>query len=203
MGLYASDVIQYADGLKRAVQGMHIRGVADHMISFETDRLENYAHPVATPPATSCQTDNCRVFRPAGGGFTYVPPPNSWLDAGNAASPLHGEWFFPAGVCVEDAGAGGSGCEADVEDNEELVVILPWIRKELCVAINNQLGIDNPGGNPPSAGGSAWVTNTTKFIGTFSEGAIIARGGQTAGCLQGAGLPPTGSYFYYKVLLSR
>lgn len=203
MALYASDVIQYGDGLKRAVQAMNIRGLPDHMISFETHQIANYQHPAPVPPATTCQSDSCRVFQPSGGGMTYMPPPDSWLDSTGVAQALYGEWFFPAGVCVQNAGTGDTGCESDGEDNEELVAILPWVRKELCVAINNQLGIPNTGGNPPVAGGNAWVNNTIKFIGTFSEGAIIARNGQTAGCLRGNGLPPNNAYFYYKVLLAR
>lgn len=202
MALYSSDVIQYGDGLKRAVQAMHIRGLADDEISFESPKLNlNYAHPVSAP--NQCTTDSCRVFQPAGGGVSYMKPLERWLDAAGAADTLYGDWFFPGEVCVEDAGMGGAGCESDGEDNEDLVAVLPWIRRELCIDINNKLGITNPGGNPPVAGGAAWGSGNARFLGTFAEEAIIARGGQTAGCLQGAGIPPSNSYFYYKVLLAR
>lgn len=194
--LTATDVIQYGDGLKRAIQGMRIRGVADNHISFETALLAGYA------PHAHCAADSCRVFQPAGGGMSYMAPAQSWLDPLGTA-PLVGEWFFPAGVCVEDAGTGGIGCETDTDDNEDLVAILPWLTRDICTEINIRLGITNPAGNPPLAAGAAWPAANTRFTGTFTESAIIARGGELAGCLRGAGVPPTNSYFYYKVLLAR
>ena len=200
--LAASDLIQYGDGLKRAVQGMHIRSIPDAKISFESPRLKlDYAHPNAAPQR--CNSDDCRVFTPAGGGFTYIPPVGEWLDKNFTSEPLYGHWFFPRGVCVEGAGTGDSSCASDTTDNEELVAILPYIRRDLCREINDRLGITNPGGEPPVATGNAWPSGTPLFVGTFTEDSVIARGGATSGCLRGAGIPSSSSYFYFKVLLSR
>ncbi|HEY0902120.1 MAG TPA: hypothetical protein VGD95_08360, partial [Micavibrio sp.] len=138
--LEASDVIQYGDGLKRTVQAMRIRGVADAKISFESPRLRlDYAHPVAAPQR--CTSDECRVFAPAGGGFTYIQPPHDWLDSNFVVNALYGDWFFPTGVCVAESGTGGAGCASDTTDNEELVAILPYVRRDLCLEINERLGI--------------------------------------------------------------
>lgn len=200
--LEATDVIQYADGLKRAVQGMRIRNIPDPQISFETPHTAlDYAHPVAAPQR--CTSDNCRVFTAAGGGFTYIRPPANWFDAQGAGDTSFGQWFFPRGVCVEGAGQGGASCNTDGEDNEDLIAVLTWVKRELCIDINERLGVANPGGQPPVASASAWMSGNAPFVGTFAEEAIIARGGQTAGCLRGAGIPPATSYFFYKVLLSR
>lgn len=197
MQLQSTDVVQYADSLKRAVHGMQIRGVEDSRISFESPVLSGYA------PHASCSSDDCRVFQAAGGGGSYIPPPSDWLDSAGAGDPLYGRWFFPAGVCVQDVGSGGAGCESDGLDNEELVAILPWVRRDLCIQLNERLGILNPAGSPPNATAAAWSAGNTRFTGTFSEEAIIARPGAMAGCLRGAGTPPTNSYFYYRVLLAR
>jgi hypothetical protein len=190
--LHSSDLIQYADGLKRAVQTMRIRSVEDGDFSFETPDLAGYA------PHASCSADSCRIFKPAGGGMNYMPPPDDWLDPAGDGQPLYREWFFPAGVCVQGVGTGGAGCDTDGEDNEELVVILPWVKRELCIMINERLGVINTGGNPPVASGPAWGGG--KFTGTFADGTIIARAGETAACLRDSG---GASYFYYKVLLAR
>ncbi len=200
--LDATDVIQYGDGLKRAVQGMRIRNVADAQISFENPRTSlNYTHP---PLATQrCTSDNCRVFTAAGGGFTYIKPPASWFDTQGVGDTSFGQWFFPRGVCVEGAGQGGAGCNTDGTENEDLIAVLTWIKRDLCIDINERLGVTNPGGDPPVAAGNAWMSGNQPFVGTFVEEAVIARGGQTAGCLRGAGVPPSNSYFYYKVLLAR
>lgn len=197
MQLQSTDVIQYADALKRAAHGMQIRGIEDSHISFETPALTGYA------PHASCSSDDCRLFRPSGGGVSYTPPPSDWLDPTAEGETLYGEWFFPVGTCVEDIGTGGAGCQNDATDNEELIAILPWIRRDLCVQINERLNIDNPAGNPPVAAGGAWPAANTRFTGTFSEDSIISRPGQTAGCLRGNGTPPNDSYFFYRVLLAR
>lgn len=197
MQLQSTDVIQYADSLKRAVHGMQIRGVEDSRISFESPVLSGYA------PHASCSSDDCRVFRPAGGGASYIPPPTDWLDIAGESDALYGRWFFPAGVCVQDIGSGAAGCESDSTDNEEIVAILPWVRRDLCIQLNERLGVVNPAGSPPNATGAAWPAGNTTFTGTFSEDAIIARPGDMAGCLRGNGTPPSNSYFFYRVLLAR
>ncbi len=197
MNLQSTDVLQYGDGLKRAVQGMRIRSVADNQISFENPQVTGYS------PHASCSTNSCRVFHPTGGGIAYMPPPHNWLDITSSAEPLYGQWFFPAGVCVENVGTGGATCSSDTEDNEDLVAILPWVNRQLCIQLNERLGILNPGGEPPVATGAAWPGSNTKFTGTYTESEIIARGGAAAGCLRGNGTPPNNSFFYYKVLLAR
>ena len=197
MNLQSTDVLQYGDALKRAVQGMRIRSAEDSQISFETPQLSGYA------PHASCTTNPCRVFHPAGGGIAYMPPPASWLDLTGSAQPLYGQWYFPAGVCVENIGTGTSTCNVDTDDNDELVAILPWIKRQLCIQINERLGILNPAGEPPVASGPAWSAANPKFTGTFSENAVIARAGAPAGCLRGNTTPASNSYFYYKVLLAR
>lgn len=197
MQLQSTDVIQYAEGLKRAAHGMQIRGIEENRISFDTSGLTGYE------PHASCSSDDCRLFRPTGGGTSYSPPPNDWLDPLGDGQALYGEWFFPTGTCVEDVGTGSAGCESDSTDNEELIAILPWIKRELCVQINERLGITNPGGNPPAATGPAWPAANTKFTGTFTEDAVISRPRVTAACLRGNSVPPNDSYFFYKVLIGR
>lgn len=143
--LAASDLIQYADGLKRAVQGMRIRGIEDGNISFESPRLKlSYEHTSSAPQR--CLSDRCRVFAGSGGSFTYIAPPTDWLDNNFSSDTLYGHWYFPAGVCAEDVGTGGSSCHTDGTDNEELLAILPFVRRDLCLEINDRLNIPNPGG---------------------------------------------------------
>ena len=190
--LHSTDVIQYADGLKRAVQTMRIRGVEDDQFSFEATGLAGYT------PHAACSADSCRIFKPAGGGMNYMPPMDDWLDPAGDGQPLYREWFFPANVCVQGVGTGAAGCDTDGLDNEDLVAILPWVKKELCITINERLGVINTGGNPPVASAVAWGGG--KFTGTFADGTIIARAGETAACLREFGGT---SYFYYKVLLAR
>lgn len=192
----AIDIIQFANGLRGAVRNLRVEGIAAQAVSFETPLLAGYNNAGCTEAA-------CRVF--GGGGVAYREPPADWFDSAQSAQPLFGQWYFPANLCVEDAGSGGAGCNADGEDNEDLVAILPWLRREICVEINEKLGIANPGGNPPVEVGNGWTLAGTKFTGSFADSEILSQSGQGAGCFagNGAAMPPAGSYAFYQVLLAR
>lgn len=194
----AIDVVQYGNALRAAVQNLRIEGVTPQAVSFETPLVSGYAN-------ANCAGSSCKVFDPGGGGMAYRAPAEEWLDQSQSAKTLFGQWYFPAGVCVEDIGSGGAGCDSDGEDNEDLIAVLPWVRREICIEINEKLGISNPGGNPPVEVGNGWPVANTKFTGTFSDGVILEQTGQSAGCFAGnaAATPPAGAYAFFQVLMAR
>lgn len=193
----ATDIVQYGNSLRDAVQALRIEGVAPAGISFETALLVGYAN-------TACTEAACKVFD-TGGGLGYRTPVEAWLDAGQSAQPLFGQWYFAANVCVEDIGGGGAGCDSDGSDNEDLVAFLPWVRREVCIEINEKLGVANPGGVPPVEVGNAWPAGGTKFTGAFADGVVLEQTAQTAGCFAGNGAasPPGGAYAFFQVLMAR
>lgn len=198
----ASNVMSYAKSLDQAVKQMSGRGVSENAISFDVRFLSGYANP-------SCADSSCKLFEASGGGQNYKVPPSDWLDSTQSAQPSYGEWYIPEALCVAGVGTGDSGCGSDSTNNEDLVLVLPWIKRPLCLQINKLSGVNNPGGSPPQIAGDAFVAGYLPFTGSFSsEGGEIsdaggALSGKRGGCFEGNNIPPAGSYHYYYVLIDR
>lgn len=197
--IMSSEIFRTAKGIEEAVRQMQARGISENDLSFDGG------------PAgyTDCGRDDCKIFKSAGGGQVYKAPRSAWLDSDLSAEALYGTWFIPANVCV-DGVPSGAGCDTDSSGmSEDLVLILPWIRADLCKQINRELGIDNPSGSPPVETGDAWTAGNAKFAGTFADGAMIddatsVLAGKRAGCFAGKpGSLPSGGYHYFHVLLRR
>lgn len=197
--LYAGEILNAARGMRQAAQNIKIsNGCTDMDISFENPIVSGYTHSPVAPV-------KCRIFDGAGGGLNYTAPSDEWLDMGLAGPPaLRGQWYFPADVCVPGTGTAAAGCNSDGVDNEALVAILPYVRKEVCIWINKSLGIANPGGVPPSETNNAWTASADKFNGTQGDGEAINVAGQAA-CFEGAAssTPPSNTYHFYQVIVPR
>lgn len=193
----AVDILQYGAALRSALQSLKIESIPDTQISFETPLLAGYAN-------AACSTESCKLFG-TGGGIGYRAPQDDWLEPRESVRPLYGQWYFPGQICVDGIGTGDATCDADGTDNEDLVVFLPWVRKEICIRINEKLGVDNPGGSPPVEAGNGWGAAMPKFTGTFGEGVVLNQAGRTAGCFAGSGVntPPAGTYAFFQVLSAR
>ncbi len=195
--LFADEVLNYARALRQSVQNVKINGCSEMNISFENVVLTGYEH-------TPVVTDNCKVFHEAGGAVNYLTPAADWLDMRyTPAPPLRGQWYFPANTCVPGTGSALANCQSDSTDNEALVAVLPFMRKEVCVAINNIVGVTNIGNSPPPVAYTG-VAAPPKFTGTLADGTSIDTGSKMSGCFEGdGGSVPTGTYHFYQVLLPR
>lgn len=195
----ASEIMRYAGGIEQAIEKAVLQGVSENAISFENNFVSGYANSRCPD---SDQAQPCYIFG-RGGGQTYLRPRAEWLDATHSARPLYGEWYFTGHVCVEDVGTGEVGCESDSNGrNEDLVMILPWIKEDICRQINSLLKI--PGAIPVESGG-AWPASAIKFQGVFADGEILNQSGRMSGCFAGsaANMPPGNSYSYFHVLIDR
>ncbi len=191
--LQASEILQFSQAVRTAVQEITVNGVTETQISFENPTAGGYAN-------AGCATDSCRIFASSGGGLSYVKPQDQWLDSSHSASAGYGDWIFSGNNAVTGVGSDGGG-----DSSVELLVILPYVKKELCAKINAMLGIDNPTGNPPQDDAATDVTD--KFIGTYT-GSIVMGGnaqvtGQRAACIQDSGAPATAAYHFFRVLSAR
>jgi hypothetical protein len=204
--LFATEIIQNTGTMANGVAQLRLRGVRDTEISFD--------NPVVSYPNANCTDDTCKLFHPSGAGLTYTAPDMQWLDqdAADATSftdvgAIIGQWYIPYNTCVWQVGTGGDNCHADTTDNTELMVWLPWVKREICIQINELLGVPNPGGEPPSIGGTMINTIAPKFAGTYPTGvhAHVQMPAKTSGCLYHSSVPasPGQGYFYYKVLITR
>lgn len=193
--LYAGEILDLGRKLKTSVQDLRIsHSCRPEEISFEVSGLPGYNFTTR---------DACKMYNATGGAMSYFPPEEDWLDGAKAGgSSLYGSIYFPGNLCVQGIGEGGTGCEADGDDNEDLVLIVPFIKQEICAQINKSLGL---GETPPIETGSVWSASPVKFQGAFADGQILDQNGLQAGCFAGSGTnaPPAGSYHFVQVLVAR
>ncbi len=192
----ASEIMRYAKGIDSAIDQMIMRGVGESQLSFQNDFVSGY-HTNAR-----CTDESCRVFGTGGGGQTYMEPRREWLDANQNAAGLYGDWYFAGDICVLDVGTGTAGCATDGDaTNEDLVMILPWIKLDLCNQLNSLLGIPSP---PPVETGNIWSAGNPLFNGNYADGTDLNQSGRQSACVAGSGgAQPANTYSFYHVLIDR
>ena len=70
---HATEILQFASAIRRAVQTLKIDGIEDTELSFENNILTGYAN-------ANCTSEYCKVFSINGGGVSYTQPNPQWLD---------------------------------------------------------------------------------------------------------------------------
>jgi len=209
--LAATEILDYGRAIKQAVQTLQINGCSDTEVSFENNVVAGYEH---TPPAR----DECKVFHPAGGGLNYLEPEEEWMDglATSQTAAHYGTWFTNAEITLSGLGITGFGavCSGGATDDScrELMTGVPFIKREICIAINKKIGWGtNDEGTPYKDGaGSYGNYSHTNFSGTY---AINGNRMGTAtpsnysnimtGCIEGDGNPVAGTYSFFQVLIVR
>ncbi len=148
----AQEILSYANLVEGAVDRVRRNGCSENEISFNNAVVSGYSNPNAPVDGS------CDIFAMTGGKIDYIAPQESWLDKSfSSQTGNYGTWRFVANVQVDGIGTNAS----------ELRITLNFLNKDVCLNINNSLGIDNPSGSPPvdendSSGGG-------QFIGTFSS----------------------------------
>lgn len=185
----ASNIINYANTVRAAVQRMQlINGVAD----------------TAYRSATTCSASDCSgyIFFPAGGGVSYQAPSADGLDSAYASEGFYGGWALTSNLVT------GIGTDAAVDTSSDLLLMLPWIKKSLCVEINNKLGVTNVAGMPPTDSPGLNLNNISGGYATTTINDVSGYlTGQSAGCFRatkvGATSYTTDTFHFYMVLLPR
>ena len=176
--LAATDIVDYAMKLERAINRLRRKNTSENDISFDNNVVSGYTHGSAQP-------DSHKVFHTSGGNVTWLSPPANANDGS--------EFLFTGLSCVADVGTGATGCDSDSTSNEELIAVLPNLNQTVCEKINDKLGI----GSIPN--GTAGAYSTTKFVGTYTDGTEIISGiTSNAACYQDGS-----DYHFYYVLIER
>ncbi|MCB1783739.1 MAG: hypothetical protein KDI13_07050 [Alphaproteobacteria bacterium] len=178
--VYADDIIAYAAAVRTAVQDLKIsNGCAESDISFSNNFVSGYAHS----PVVS---NTCKVFELDGGGIGWYA---ALTDVNGAL-----DWVFTGANKVPDVG---------IDANPDLVMILPEVKKNLCLAINAKLGIPDVSGDAPT---DTDDISSTKFTGSYAASAQIGQtthfSGKLAGCFKNT-VPNPDTYNFYQVLVVR
>ena len=162
----ASDLISAAQRYERAISRLRLKGCSENQISFDdhNDMIHQtdgapYNHANANSPGDF----SCHVFRPEGGNLTpYQLPVDYAVDESlPCATCVHPRSLYFTTAIVsghgQDSGSAGS----------ELVMWSGRVKKNVCLAINDKLGVANPGGNPPV---DDWNCNADQpFTGSFED----------------------------------
>jgi hypothetical protein len=174
--LAAVDILDYAQRLQRAVAKLSSRGVSENDIDFTNTVVAGYGHTPATPLTS-------RIFEKTGGSVSWKEPEERANDGSH--------WMFTGETCIVDIGTGGTGCETDADNNEELLAVLPNLKLSVCTEINKRLNI-----TPMPSGGS---TSTSQFTGSYGDDSTpTGTDGLSTACFVSGG-----NYTFYSVLLAR
>ena len=200
-GIIASEIIEYGDIVGNAVIQLRLRGIDDTEISFENEEVSGYEN-------ANCADDSCMIFALDGGGITYAVPMEEWLDSSYSSEPRYQELYFNGSAMGLDKGS---------DSKDDLILFIPYLKKSVCIAINDALGIPlNTAATPEESNGP--FETSEKFSGSYSDVAdIYVSGSNTtgqseilstfnAGCTKSSGsgaAPAEGSYHFYKILCAR
>lgn len=199
--IVASDMMRYAKGIEQAVSKMRMSGLSENEISFENSFLSGYEN-------NYCTTTSCRVFHKEGGGQNYRVPTANWLDAAYSAEDHYGTIIFTSNPCIPDVGNYGEpgNCAVDVS-TLDLMMIVPFIKRSICLEINRMVDLGVGGADPPKDDSAAWdgTVANVRFTGRFNIGNNLATAGNelngaTVGCFEGDTRPAGGYHFYYTLV---
>lgn len=187
--LYADELLDYAQNLRLAVQDVRIsNGCSDTDISFENNNVSGYAHA----PAAS---DLCKIFHPAGGGMSYIPPNERIIDTAFSSQAAHfyKNWFFTGTTSISSLGT----------SEPDLITNVIYVRLSVCEAINDRAGIANP---PPTV---TLSSAPARFNGSYSADNVLGAGADIAledkpfFCSRLGNTSSAGSYIFTYNLLAR
>jgi hypothetical protein len=183
--LIATEIIDYGGAVAEAVTQIRLRGTQLKDLRF--------SHPDVSETDYGEYGDSPRneVFHPEGGGILYKLP------LADALENPPGQYHFHHRNQVEQV---GSTCGA--ERCSDLIMVAEGLRKGTCMAINTQLGIENPNKEPPV---ESDIETSGVFKGEFGfaerigdDDEVLA--GKTEACVHETS---EDQYVYYKVLIAR
>lgn len=194
-GISASEIVEYANIIGNAVMQIRLRGVGATQISFENEEIDGYENP-------NCTEDHCKVFAIDGGGVSYLIPKDEWLDKEYSSEPRFGELYFNGSSMALDKGS---------ESKDDLIMFIPYVKKSVCKAINDNLSIYLESDDVPSES-SGPFESVAKFTGDYDDAPdYYVAGDSTTGQSElfspyGAGCTKSSDgddYHFFKVLLAR
>lgn len=196
---YASDLLSYTNDVHQAVKRLVLRGCSDTEISFENSLVSGYNNPSSQ--------NRCKVFHSDGGGVQIQTVKPDMLLASSSAEAEFGNPFFADIVQVE-----GIGTTCSTDDCTDLVMFVPYLRREVCNAINSKLGLTNVDLDVREAVNNFSYMDARKFAGAydFSASGFTSTVGDSGtnsfppnepvGCYMRNG---QGEYEFFRVLIPR
>lgn len=193
--LLATQILDYAGMVRRVIQVMQVDAVADSDICFHSPRWghADYNHAGCTEPRYS-------VFAPTGGGGVWQEPSADIFDASKVGQTGYGTWLFSGANQIFEV---GTDCALGDASCNELIMVLPYINRDICLALNKRLQIDNAAVIPLD---DPNFNISNRYNGQYIAGQIVNAAtlhGKRSGCFQTQTTPANGSYVFYAVLIAR
>lgn len=189
--LLATEIIDYGSTMANAVGQLRLRGVAVSDLCFDDPSwgVNDYDH-------SGCTDDFNKIFHPDGAGLTWADAPSEAMDSSASPDNL---WHIYGD---NEVNLIGTTCGADT--CADLILVLDELSQNVCLKINDRLGITNPSDVPPTHSD----IGTTRYVGSFgyvetigSEVGGSGLSGQPAGCFQKT--DGAAKYTFYNVLLAQ
>ncbi len=195
--LAISEMLGYSQKVENAVSRLRRRGCSENDISFYSDLFANPSH---YNNSTSPLDKSCDIYDENGAAIAWQAPPRIIQDIGSI------EYLISGALQISGVGSDSSG------STDQEMSLITIVSQEICLAINNKLGIVNPSGNVPGTGESINANYTipstngqtigSGFIDDQTIGVVgkaIELYGQSTGCYVGSG----GNYYFYYTLIAR
>ena len=195
---YAAQIIQNSTNIRQAIMRVKIsNGCTDATLDFSNGVYQNTSGAPTWPTNSNAPASKvCHIFDSAGGGVTPVVPVHDAIDSsvatGSTIKRGHGQ------LRVSQLAGIGTDGPAGTESANDIGIIHKLLKKEVCIAINDMVGVANPSGNPPPAAGSG-------SGGSYTNGSLAATGisstapGSPVYCQDSGG----GDYQYFHALVER
>lgn len=196
----AQEVISYGNAIQKAVATLRLRGCSDTQLDFtnggKSMRKNGNAYDYTN--AGSPDDDSCDVFSMSGGKVTPQLLTSGYVDPESVGSTdMDSRSFVVTATRMaelgQDSGAGGT----------DLILWLGRLEPEVCMAVNDLLGVSNPSDAPPV---DDFDCDSTIFQGAYTScgnavGDIPELTGKSAYC---SGYDDSGPmYNYFQVLVVR
>lgn len=196
--LLAAEIIQYVTLMEQTIMRLRlVNGCKETELSFQTDVWSGYDRTVD-------QRNECEVFHPEGGGMSFKTMPEDALEEGAGASHLY--YNLSQNHCVVDVGT-HTDCSPVDGSEIDMTIVADLLSLQVCVAINERLGVENPSGAPPR---DAVSFTSNDFDGVFGPGGHVILGdqaselaGKLSACLQDTNGGGEDKYYFYHVLIPR
>lgn len=196
----AAAIIQYSTALRAAIMKLRASGnCTENSLDFGNVNFkaqDDSPLNIANPSAPSNQS--CHIYSAVGGNMVAVIAPVASL-----VLPYAGSWYAGhTAIRVGQIKGIGTDGVAGLASANDLFAQVNGINRETCRAINNILGIPNPGGEPPiwtvTGSSTRYLSGSfnSTYIGEFGD---ATPSGQPQFCIQGA----AGSSTYFSVLIER
>lgn len=198
----ATRILDYTNNIDMSIKRLLLRGCKDNQISFEnTFYTSGRFTSGGTYVNPNAPTDKrCHVFEAAGAGVRFEDVQDLIIPA---AKNLNWASFYFAGSDV----VSGMGTTCNLQSCVDMTVTTFGVIENACIAINNQLGVVNPGGLPPNDN----INSYPNFAGSYNVGGTTGSVapqivGKRSACIKASSCDPLitgGCYAFYRVLIAR